>query len=98
MNLYQRNNMNIFQHKAGSIKPMRNLADNFLNEDMSKIAKVTEHTEQQFQEVKDAMKSLGYPETKHIELETIDQVRSKVIYDGHLTIGIYDFDRHTFVD
>lgn len=74
------------------------LADNFLNEDMSKIAKVAEHTEQQFQEVKDAMKSLGYPETKHIELETIDQVRSKVIYDGHFIIGIYDFERHTFVD
>ena len=37
------------------------------------------------QEVKKAMVALGYPE-------------SKVIYDGHFIIGIYDFERHTFVD
>ena len=47
------------------------LADNFLNEDMTKITAVAEYTEEQFQEV---------------------------IYSGHLTIGIYDFSRHTFVD
>lgn len=74
------------------------LADNFLNEDMTKITAVAEYTEEQFQEVKTAMKSLGYPETKYIEFEAIDQVRCKVIYSGHLTIGIYDFSRHTFVD
>ena len=56
------------------------------------------YTKNQFQEVKTAMKSLGYPETKYIELETVDQVRCKVIYSGHLIIGIYDFSRHTFVD
>lgn len=56
------------------------------------------YTKNQFQEVKTAMKSLGYPETKYIELEAVDQVRCKVIYSGHLTIGIYDFSRHTFVD
>ncbi len=50
------------------------------------------------QEVKKAMIALGYPKTEHIELEELDANRSKVIYDGHLTIGIYDFDRHTFVD
>lgn len=56
------------------------------------------YTEKQFQEVKGALKSLGYPETKHIELEAIDKTRCKVIYSGHLTIGIYDFSRHTFID
>lgn len=55
------------------------------------------YTEKQFQEVKAAMESLGYI-TKHIELETIDKTRCKVIYSGHLMIGIYDFSRHTFVD
>ncbi len=55
------------------------------------------YTEKQFQEVRTAMKSLGYI-TEHIELEPVDQVRCKVIYSGHLTIGIYDFSRHTFVD
>lgn len=74
------------------------LKDNFLNEDMSEITGGNKFTENQFQEVKAAMKSLGYPETKYIELETVDQVRCKVIYSGHLIIGIYDFSRHTFVD
>lgn len=55
------------------------------------------YTEKQFQEVKAAMESLGYS-TKYIELEIIDQVRCKVIYSGHFTIGVYDFSRHTFVD
>lgn len=55
------------------------------------------YTEKQVQEVKAAMESLGYS-TKYIELETIDQVRCKVIYSGHFTIGVYDFSRHTFVD
>lgn len=50
------------------------------------------------QEVKKAMAALGYPNPKHIELEDLGDSRSKVIYDGHFTIGIYDFDRHTFVD
>lgn len=50
------------------------------------------------QEVKDAMIALGYPKTDRIELEALDDDRCKVIYDGHLTIGIYDFVRHTFVD
>lgn len=57
-----------------------------------------EYTEKQLQGIKIAMKSLGYPETPYIELEAIDQVRCKVIYSGHLIIGIYDFSRHTFVD
>lgn len=55
------------------------------------------YTEKQFQEVKTAMESLGYS-TKYIELETIDKTRCKVIYSGHLIIGVYDFSRHTFVD
>ena len=42
------------------------LADNFLNEDMTKITAVAEYTEEQFQEVKTAMKSLGYPETNQV--------------------------------
>lgn len=50
------------------------------------------------QEVKKAMLALGYPETKYIELEDLDDSRSKVIYSGHLIIGIYDFERHTFID
>ena len=50
------------------------------------------------QEVKEAMVALGYPKPEHIELEELDDSRSKVIYDGHFTIGIYDFNRHTFVD
>lgn len=50
------------------------------------------------QEVKKAMNLLGYPKTDLIELEFIDQDRCKVIYSGHMTIGIYDFNRHTFVD
>ena len=50
------------------------------------------------QEVKKAMLALGYPETKYIELEDLDDSRSKVIYSGHLIIGIYDFKRHTFID
>lgn len=54
--------------------------------------------EKQIQEVKDAMQSLGYPKTDLIELDPIDDIRCKVIYSGHLTIGIYDFNRHTFVD
>lgn len=56
------------------------------------------YTNKQIQEVKDAMTSLGYPKTDLIELDPIDDIRCKVIYSGHLTIGIYDFDRHTFVD
>lgn len=55
------------------------------------------YTNKQIQEVKDAMTSLGYL-TNRIELFPIDEVRCKVIYSGHLIIGIYDFDRHTFVD
>ena len=54
--------------------------------------------EKHIQEVKDAMLSLGYRKTDLIELEYIDDIRCKVIYSGHLTIGIYDFARHTFVD
>ena len=50
------------------------------------------------QEVKKAMVALGYPKTEHIELEELDNNRSKVIYDGYFIIGIYDFERHTFVD
>lgn len=50
------------------------------------------------QEVKKAMESLGYPKTDRIELQFIDKDRCKVIYDGHLTIGIYDFIKHTFID
>ena len=50
------------------------------------------------QEVKKAMGALGYPKTEYIELEELDDSRSKVIYDGHFIIGIYDFERHTFVD
>ncbi len=49
------------------------------------------------EEIKKAMAALGYL-TEHIELEDLDDSRSKVIYDGHFTIGIYDFNRHTFVD
>ena len=49
------------------------------------------------EEIKKAMVALGYL-TEHIELEDLDDIRSKVIYDGHFTIGIYDFNRHTFVD
>jgi len=49
-------------------------------------------------EIRKAMIALGYPNTKDIELENLDDTRSKVIYDGHFTIGIYDFNRHTFVD
>ncbi len=44
------------------------------------------------------IKERRYPNPKHIELEDLDDSRSKVIYDGHFTIGIYDFIRHTFVD
>ena len=36
------------------------------------------------QEVKKAMVALGYPKTEYIELEELDNSRSKVIYDGHL--------------
>ena len=50
------------------------------------------------QEVKKAMVALGYPKTEYIELEELDNSRSKVIYDGNFIIGIYDFERHTFVD
>ena len=50
------------------------------------------------QKDKKAMLALGYPETKYIELEDLDDSRSKVIYSGHLIIGIYDFERHTFID
>ena len=57
-----------------------------------------EYSEKQIQQVKDSMKLLGYPETEYIELESIDETRCKVIYSGHLTIGIYDFSRNTFVD
>ncbi len=35
------------------------------------------------QEVKKAMLVLGYPKTKYLELEELDNNRSKVIYDGH---------------
>lgn len=49
-------------------------------------------------EVKKAMVALGYPYPKYLELDDIDDGRSKVIYDGHFIIGIYDFNRHTFVD
>lgn len=50
------------------------------------------------QEVKEAMLALGYPGTEYTELEELDDNRSKVIYGGHFVIGIYDFERHTFVD
>lgn len=50
------------------------------------------------QEVKKAIVALGYPKPEHLELEELDDSRSKVVYDGHFTIGIYDFNRHTFVD
>lgn len=55
------------------------------------------YTNKQIEEVKNAMRSLGYL-TSRIELFPIDDIRCKVIYSGHLTIGIYDFNRHTFVD
>lgn len=51
----------------------------------------------QLEEVKAAMAALGYP-TQRVELDAIDDSRSKVIYSGHLVIGVYDFPRHTFVD
>ena len=50
------------------------------------------------QEVKKAMIALGYLKTDKIELQFIDKDRCEVIYDGHLTIGIYDFIKHTFID
>ena len=49
-------------------------------------------------EVKQMMNLLGYPAKGTVELDMIDDDRAKVIYDGHLMIGIYDFIRHTFVD
>ncbi len=55
------------------------------------------YTDKQIEEVKNAMRSLGYL-TSRIELFPIDDIRCKVIYSGHLMIGIYDFQRHTFVD
>lgn len=54
--------------------------------------------EEKLQEVKKAMLALGYSGTNRIELETLDEDRYKVIYSGHLTIGIYDFVKHTFID
>ncbi len=50
------------------------------------------------QEIKEAMVAMGYPKSENVELENLDDSRSKVIYDGHFTVGIYDFNRHTFVD
>ena len=51
-------------------------------------------------EIREAMKALGYhgAETMGLELKPLDDVRVKVICSGHLTIGIYDFVKHTFVD
>lgn len=49
-------------------------------------------------EVKEGMNNLGYYKTDLIELEMLDADRAKVIYSGHLTIGIWDFVKHTFVD
>lgn len=50
------------------------------------------------EEVKAALQAFGYPKTDLIELEAIDEIRCKVIYSGHFIMGIYDFNRHTFVD
>lgn len=54
--------------------------------------------QEEIQEVKKAMSSLGYPIRRNPELDFIGKDRCKVIYDGHLIIGIYDFIKHTFVD
>ena len=54
--------------------------------------------QEEIQEVKKAMSSLGYPIKRNPELDFIGKDRCKVIYDGHLIIGIYDFIKHTFVD
>lgn len=53
------------------------------------------YTKEQVQEVKAALESLGYG-TEHIELESIDDVSCKVIYGGHLILGVYHFNSHTF--
>lgn len=55
-------------------------------------------TEEQMDEVSRGMRLLGYPASKQIELGWIDKDRCIVIYDGHFRIGVYDFQRHTFVD
>lgn len=49
-------------------------------------------------EIKKSMVFLGYPNKKVIELKMLDSDRGKVIYGRHLTIGIYDFAKHTFID
>lgn len=54
--------------------------------------------EEKVKEVRHQMLMLGYYQKGNVELEMMDEDRGKVIWDGHLTIGIYDFIKHTFVD
>ena len=53
---------------------------------------------EKIEEIKKAMAALGYPTKSNLELEMLDNDRAKVIYNGHFTIGIYDFIKHTFID
>ena len=51
-----------------------------------------------------ALTALGYPSGSEFAMEPLDDNRCKVIYNGtrdHIydyCIGIYDFEKHTFVD
>lgn len=55
-------------------------------------------------EVMKALTALGYPSGSKFAMEPLDDDRCKVIYNGtrdHIydyCIGIYDFEKHTFVD
>ncbi len=54
-------------------------------------------TMQECDEIKNALLALGYT-GNYIEIEKLDDIRARVIYSGHLILGIYDFIKHTFVD
>ena len=52
--------------------------------------------QKKMEEIREALNALGYSSTVEFELEMIDDSRGKVIWSSNT--GIYDFNRHTFVD
>lgn len=48
-------------------------------------------------EIRKVMQQLGYTRTDLLKVNMLDDARAIVIYAGHI-FGIYDFNRHTFID
>lgn len=53
--------------------------------------------EQRKKEIRKAMTDLGFGKGT-VELRMLDDIRAKIVYDGYINVGIYDFVKHTFVD